>query len=556
MRRSAGPEKLSEQENHGEMNKKRDITMETLKIGKNRQHIRALVILLLALFVVQTINLSHGQVSSNQWVMSFQTQKIGQDGTNKVFASSDRIQLCANVTYGNVAQPNVLVSFKVQGPVTLSNSVNITRIGVTDADGVAKFSFQLPAVGQGQNSPLGTWQAFATAQTTKGTIQKSLSFTVELPLTISTIAFLDSGGNGQNVFSSGSNMTVDVTVSNSDPSAQTASLVVETADVSGKEINYTQIPEIFVDSGSVNHLQVTFKVPSNAAVGTATVNATVYAGDYQSRNREAGQTKTAYFAIVSGALAGGAEINPEPKGTQASALLENSVSLFSWLLVATGFFTFFILFVFLKQRPMRATLQKPTLSPTLPRAPLFPISPKAKMEKPRESVLCKVSGAVLEPKVAAERSMTVTTTSLNPYETPESPELIAAIPASDKVNSIDKVEGSNEEASVEPVSAVIDRIINTARRIQTLKIVLDSEKKQLARDLALVSRNIDQQDATLNSKLRAMQEEIDRLKTLSGKIGFVKDEMDKLSSLATEADYDGGSEDEDAAQKERNNRQD
>src|SRR5208283_4569585 len=158
------------------------------KINKRLAH--ALLILLLSIAIIQTIQVTHCQnentPSNNQWALNFQIQ-TGQNATTNAFTPFYQIQLSANVTYRNATQPDILVTFKVQGPSNSPNQINITRIETTNANGETECALRLPAEGQNTDSLIGSWQATATIQTSNGTLQKTLTFTTQWNLEITSI---------------------------------------------------------------------------------------------------------------------------------------------------------------------------------------------------------------------------------------------------------------------------------------------------------------------------------------------------------------------------------
>jgi hypothetical protein len=134
------------------------------------------LILILSTYIIQVSN-AESTTKNGQWALSFQIQKVGQNTARTTFSPFDKIQLDANVTYGNATQPDILVTFKVQGPSSGAKPINVTMIATTNATGQAESSFRLPAEAQNQNSLIGIWQATAIIQADNSTIQQNLRFT-------------------------------------------------------------------------------------------------------------------------------------------------------------------------------------------------------------------------------------------------------------------------------------------------------------------------------------------------------------------------------------------
>ena len=164
-----------------------------------------MLILLVSLLVIQAFQPINAQNSaSNQWALTLQTQKVGDNTTSSTFSPFDQIQLTANVTYGNASQPDVLVYFAVQSP---SNSTALARTETTNSQGQAQFSFRLPIAGQNESAITGTWQTTASIQTTNGTIQQTCNFTTQWEMQITSLNLLDQQGQNQTSFTPGSTVT-------------------------------------------------------------------------------------------------------------------------------------------------------------------------------------------------------------------------------------------------------------------------------------------------------------------------------------------------------------
>ncbi len=179
----------------------------------------ASLILLLSLILIQSIyaiQVTNAQstTANGQWALSFQIQKVGQNTTSNIFTPFDQIQLTANVTYRNATQPDILVTFKVQGPSNAANPTNITTVATTNATGQAESVFRLPADNQNEDSSIGKWQATATIQADNSTLQQSLSFTTQWNLQITSISTQNSQGQNQTIFYPGKTVTVKLTISN------------------------------------------------------------------------------------------------------------------------------------------------------------------------------------------------------------------------------------------------------------------------------------------------------------------------------------------------------
>ncbi len=442
-----------------------------------------LVLLLLSLTVVQTIQLTYGQTqnagSNNPWAINLQAQKIGQNTTSNTFAPFDQILLSANVTYNNASQPDILVSFQVNSPTNSINPINITRIEITNSSGEAAFAFRLPIESESQSSLVGTWQASAAIQTTNGTMQQSLNFTSQWNMEITSINLQNSQGQNQTAFSPNDTVGVQLTINNIGQ-PQTANITLNMQDQQGNIINQTQILNSQIETSSINatQLQTDLQIPDGIAAGQMAINVAIYSGAYNGTNIPAAENQTAYFTVASNTLT-----SPTPTPTPTSGptptpnVVETSISLFSWLLVATGLFTFTSLFMFLKRKPA------PTIDTQTPNLP--PATPGPAISTP-----------------------TVQSTLQQPMATTETPSI-----TQQTVDSIFK-STSPQQALESQVLTNLNRISETANRIQALKAELKLEREQLAKDLSELNKTVEEQQRAVKSYFDAVKTEIEKLETL------------------------------------------
>jgi hypothetical protein len=446
--------------------------------------VHVLLILLLSLAITQTIQAAYGQnnaTSNNKWAMSLFIEN-GQNGSNITFTPFDQIQLIANVTYGNATQPDILVYFNVTGPANAPSPNRITRIETTNSSGKAGFSFRLPIQSENESSLVGTWQASATIQTTNGTIQKNLTFSTKWNMEITSINLLDSQGTNQTVFSPGNTVGVQLTINNTGE-PQTANVTLNMQDPAGNIINQTQFLNSKIDTSTNNatQLQTDLQIPDGTGAGHIAINVAIYSGTYNGTNIPAAENQTAYFTIASNTTVT-ATPTPTPTPTPTSGptptpyVIENSVSLFSWLLVATGLFTFTSLFMFLKRKPMpKINTQMPNLPPTIPgpttSAPLFQLQ--------------QSSATTETPNIASQ----------------------GTVDSSFKLTS-------PQQALESQVLTNLNRISETANRIQALKAELKLEREQLAKDLSELNKTVEEQQRSVKSYFDAVKSEIEKLEAL------------------------------------------
>jgi hypothetical protein len=252
-----------------------------------------------------------------------------------------------------MSQPDVLVTFQIQGP---SNSgVNITRAIKTDSEGLAVLSFRIPTEGLNGTTVIGTWKATAAIPTNNGTLTQNLSFTTQQDLEIASITLLDAQGNPQTSFQQGETVAVKLSIDNTGE-AQTANITLNLQDSSGANLNQTRKENAQINANSTE-LQASIQIPINAAPGSATIVAGIFSGSYEGVDIPAAESKTASLTIV----AAETEPTPTPTPTETPTAsptatpppVENTVSLFMWLLALTGFSTFTLLSLFLRRKPSK-----------------------------------------------------------------------------------------------------------------------------------------------------------------------------------------------------------
>ncbi len=441
-----------------------------------------MLILAVCLAIIPTIQLIQAQTTAtnNQWALSFQIQNT-QNTTSNTFTPFDQIQLSAQVTYGNATQPNILVTFKVYSPSNSPNSINITRIATTDANGDAGCSFQLPAQGENQDSLVGTWQASATIQTANGTVQnslqKNLTFTTQWNLQIASINIQNVQGQNQTIFYSGNTLAVQLAINNQGPS-QPANITISMQDLTGKIINQTQIQNTQIAASTTNLTQVqgNIQIPNQASLGEATIMAAIYSGNYQNVDIPAAQNKTAYFTIATNTA-------PTVASTPTSPpFIENSISLFSWVLVATGLFTFTALVIFLKRKPM------PKICTPMPNIP---------SQTPSQTTSFPVQPAAPTAKIAPEKTISATT----PVQLPSIFETL----------QMSTTQSTSAQDQKQTIVDYLTKISSNNERIQTLEAELKVEKEQLNKELTGLNKILDEQEKAVKNYFDSIRQEIAKL---------------------------------------------
>lgn len=473
------------------------------KPSKQISHI--MLILFLSFAMIQTISVACAQsTSGNQWKLNLSIENSHNVGTS-TFSPFDQVQLYANVTYGNAVQPDILVYFNITGPQDSSNSNIISRIETTNASGNAGFTFRLPIQNENESSLIGTWHVLATIQTTNGTIfEQTASFTTGWNLGITSINLLNVQGQNQSVFSPGDAVRVQLTINNTGQ-PQTANVTLNMLDSMGNIVNKTQILNSQIDKSSANstQLQTDFQVPSNATAGKMAIDTGVFSGSYQNISLPVAESRIVYFTIGSNTT-----ITPTPTSTSPSPtatptsgptppppnVTENSISLFSWLEVATGLFTFTVLFMFLKRKTL------PKINTQIPNLPTINHSPA--IATPLQSVTQTTNqqSSQTDPtaKIAPSKTINATMATQIPaiFETWQSitPNAESKFPIA--------------QESPQAIATQLSRIAEAGKRVQTLEAALKIEREQLSKEVADLNKILEEQERAIKNYFDSIRQAI------------------------------------------------
>lgn len=430
------------------------------KIRKTKFYIAVTLAVLIVLSTLQINQIILGSADaateSNQWAINLQTKGEGNNSDN--FRPFEIVQITANVTYGNTIASNTLVTFRMS--LSGTNPVNVTRILSTDADGLATFAFRIPVDSQTHASQ--TWNVSATIQTPDGPVEQSISFTSQWIMEITNIKLLDLDDNEQTAFNSSDVIKVELSVDNREE-AQSGNVSISILDSTGTTINQTIAQNRHIDQNS-SKLQASIQVPSNATAGTATIEATLFSGCFEGLDIPATESKTATFTITTG---GGTQptLSPTPTPSPTPPPFEMTISLFSWLLVATGGFTFSALYLFLRRKPnSKLGTSMPNLPPTGPN-PTF-----------------SAAASTLIPSALAHQE------DANGKQT-----AVTANQSNQVLTQLSKVSASNQ-------------------RIKELKAALNLEKQQLDNNLTELTKTIDEQEIAVKNYFNNLRQEIKKSK--------------------------------------------
>ena len=513
-----------------------------IKAKISKQTILISVVLLLFL-AAQTAQLAHCQntTTNNQWALSLSVLN-SQNTPSTVFAPFDPIQLSSAVTYANASVANQLVTFKVQGPMSSLNPMNITVIAKTNTSGVANTSFTLPLETKDAGSVIGTWQATATIQTTNGTLQKSTNFTLRWNLIIASISLQNQQGQNQTIFNQNSIMNISLEITNVGQ-PETANITLNMADASNTIINQTQINNVQTTTNSTTptQIQANLQIPKDAYVGDATIIASIYSGTYQNTSIPAGENQTAAFILASN----GSNSNstspstptPDPTPTQTPNITENTVSLFAWLLVAVGLFTFTGLCVFLKRKPQPKP-ETQTIPITQPNVAPVTAPPTTPPPRPAPTIIATAPATTTQTSpmptmiaaIAPEKTMSATTatqTQITPIQIEATPTEISESSNKPEVSS------DIDPENLLGMQTEIDKIANTKKRIDPIQLALKLEKEQLDQDVQKLNETMDEREEALNNYIAALRQQVEKAnEILSNNGNLTQEQLFKNDSKA------------------------
>ncbi len=465
----------------------------------SRKLVQFLPIVILALAIIQTTQITiAATATSNPWAIKLLLLN-DQNVNASVFQPFDFIHLCADVTYNDASQPDVLVSFNIVGPST--SPINIARIETTNATGMAEFSFRLPVEAENEDSIIGKWNVTATVT---GAQPQSSSFITRWGLETAAISLLNSQGKNQTVYSPGNNVAVEATIQNLGQ-AQTANVTFNMQE-SGQIINQTEVLNSQIGSTNQTQVQTTIQIPNNASAGQAAIIVALYEGAYNGTDIPAAENQTVYFTIA-GSNTTTTTPTPTPTATVTPTppptVLQNSVSLFSWLLVATGFFTFTLLYAFLRRKPI---LTSP--SPQMPNMPGVKATPSTMppADSTKQQPTAKQSTAAAPTAmVAPEKVIQATMMGQVPpiYETWQSQ-------TSSNPDEPDKPDGKSpgpQELS-QAIATHLGKISETGKKVQVLETALKVEREHLTKEVGDLNNILEEQERAIKSYFDSIRQAV------------------------------------------------
>ena len=277
-------------------------------------------------------------------------------------------------------------------------------------------------------------------------------------------------------------------------SSQPANITINIQDSAGNILGQTTIAKL-LENTDQNQLRYSLLIPNSTVGGEATINAAVYAGTYQNIGIPASGNKTAYFTIAGSGIS-----NPTPAPNSPPPPIENSVSLFSWVLVATGLFTFTLLFVFLKHKPMpKINTQIPICTSTIRSQTLTTSPDQPTVQQP---IMPQTQATA---KIASEKTVQATTITQLPsiYET-------LGLTQADLTN-IPEAEPSSDQQLKQSIVSQLTKISSIGRRVQIIEAELRLEKEQLNKEVTDLNKILEEQERAVKNYFDSIRQEIAKL---------------------------------------------
>ena len=177
-----------------------------------------------------------------------------------------------------------------------------------------------------------------------------------------------------------------------------------------------------IQTALITHAQGT-----NNLWAQAEINVAIYEGTYNGTDIPAAENQTACFTVDGNTVTTSTPTST-PASTPTPSPVENSVSLFSWLLISIGLFTFTFLLVFLKRKSSSTTSQTPSITPSTPSLETATSAPRFADKHLQETIQQPAPQTTAPtPKIAPEKVMEATVMSeINLDETTEAQSKFAA----------------------------------------------------------------------------------------------------------------------------------
>ncbi len=237
--------------------------------GKSASVLVLLMFCVLLLGFPDAVFLVKGETQG--WQVDVYTQNepcngVGLGEPSDAFASQETVLLYANVTYNVAPVQNVLVSFSVEGPPNSVQNFTLSLSAVTTAEGVAETGFTIPWPAEDPEIiTFGVWSVVAYAKNSSDFLIFRVGWIVELV----SLSVVDEDPP------QGGWLDVQLSLINIAMTPKNATLSLVFTDSLENFIGCLIIDDFIVDIDGAN-LSARFQVPYWAAVGVASVHASVY----------------------------------------------------------------------------------------------------------------------------------------------------------------------------------------------------------------------------------------------------------------------------------------
>ena len=321
---------------------------------------------------------------------------------------------------------------------------------------------------------------------------KSLDFTTQWNTEINSISILNSKNQNATSFQPGDKVTTLLSITSNQP--QSANITLSIQDASGNIINQTQIQTTLGNTTDQNQTTYTFAIPNNASTGPATINAAIYSGNYQNVNIPIAENRTAEFTIASNTTT---TPTSTPSSTPTPTPNENSISLFSWLLVATGIFTFTVLFMFLRRKPIQ-------IGPQMPNLPAIQIT---------KTINASTFGSIEQASIIAPTATIASKKTVQETTTPIP--IILESWKSQTTPSTEPIKQDTKSASsLKPSQTVaehLSKITETGKNVQAIEATLKMEKDKLAKEIMELNKTLEDQENAMKNYFDSIRQAIAKI---------------------------------------------
>jgi hypothetical protein len=433
---------------------------------------KMLILTLFAIILTPAVTLitANAAETTTNWKLNLIFQANNGTVTNSTtFAPFDLIQLTANLTNGNATIPQSTIVFNVKGPSSASYPTEIVRSADTDKTGSANITFRIP-IEEAEKKVIGKWQVYVNAKTPNQTLSQNSTFQIAWPVQNLAIDFVNSTGQSKTNFNPGENAQAIITYT-SISQTQNISLIIK--DTFGTTI--TQQTKQVTSNATGNKINLNFTIPQSSPDCLAQAELNIYSGTFQQLNIPAAENKTAYFSIGNYTTPLPTQTSPTPTPTLTPTpepLIENTLSLFSWLLVATGFFTFTALVLFLKRKT----------------------SPKIGLQMPIQATSQVLTAVTTSDSTEQNVPKTVKQTT--------TPAIITQIE-----NSMNET-NTTKPFTNESITTHLSRISSSTQRIQELKSILKEENEQLNKEISELNETLQRQETTIINYFQGIRNEV------------------------------------------------